>query len=317
MRDFQGTAAQIIRNRPDLTPCLPAIEKELLHLEILRAMHDEGLLRGLTFKGGTCLRLCHGAERLSEDLDFSGGANFDSALLRNIEEVLRARIGQRYGLEVSVRPPKATGEQPGRVSRWVARIVTRPQSASSRVGVQRVKIEIDDRQAEPDDAPLPIQCRHAALAPDFTTFPVRSASLQDIRASKMVAYPMSVLTRNNPRHRDVWDIAWFAETPGGEFESAAQRAACKAVADGLQDEMREALRTTAERSDELVASDGFWEMLRRFLPGSRVAQVTEDRSYRQFLAASVKGFCADVLAALPESRSEQEAEPASGSGLSA
>ena len=72
MRDFQETAAQIVRDRPDLAPCLPAIEKELLHLEVLRAMHDEGLLRGMTFKGGTCLRLCHGAERLSEDLDFSG-----------------------------------------------------------------------------------------------------------------------------------------------------------------------------------------------------------------------------------------------------
>ena len=304
MRDFQETAAQIVRDRPDLAPCLPAIEKELLHLEVLRAMHDEGLLRGMTFKGGTCLRLCHGAERLSEDLDFSGGANFDNALLRNIEEVLRARIGQRYGLEVSVRPPKFGGQQTGRVSRWVARIVTRPRSAGSRVGVQRVKIEIDDRAAEPDDAPLPIQCRHAVLASDFTTFPVRSSSLQDIRASKMVAYPMSVLTRDNPRHRDVWDIAWFAETPGGQFETAARRAAGKAVVDGLQEEMRGALRTTAERSDELVASDGFWGMLRRFLPGSRVAQITADQSYRQFLAASVRGFCSDVLAALPESQAE-------------
>ena len=307
MRDFQGTAAKVVRDRPDWMPCLPAIEKEILHLEILRAMHDAGLLRELTFKGGTCLRLCYGAEHLSENLDFSGGARFDGALLGNIEDVLRMRIGERYGLEVSVRPPKPAGEQPGRVNRWVARIVTRPPSAGSRVGVQRIKIEIDDRAAEPDDAPRLIRCRHSVLAPDFTTFPVRSASLQDVRAAKMVAYPMSVLTRDNPRHRDVWDIAWFSEPPGTGAETAT-RAAGKAIADGLQGPLREALRKTASRSDALVASDGFQETLRRFLPESRALRITGDESHRQALAATVREFCAEVLAALPQETMPPEAE---------
>jgi predicted nucleotidyltransferase component of viral defense system len=49
------------------------VEKELLHHDILREMSMAGLLKNLTFIGGTCLRACYGSSRLSEDLDFTGG----------------------------------------------------------------------------------------------------------------------------------------------------------------------------------------------------------------------------------------------------
>ena len=45
--------------------------KEILHYDILAAMRRAGFLDRLAFHGGTALRLCCGAERLSEDLDFS------------------------------------------------------------------------------------------------------------------------------------------------------------------------------------------------------------------------------------------------------
>ena len=46
------------------------VEKEILHYDILHAMARSGLMAGLVFHGGTALRLCHGGQRLSEDLDF-------------------------------------------------------------------------------------------------------------------------------------------------------------------------------------------------------------------------------------------------------
>jgi hypothetical protein len=52
---------------------LPAIEKEILHHDIIREFHEHGFLLGLTLFGGTNLRLCHGSNRLSEDLAFKGG----------------------------------------------------------------------------------------------------------------------------------------------------------------------------------------------------------------------------------------------------
>ena len=48
----------------------PAIEKELLHYDILFCLDNNRLLDRLTFQGGTSLRLCYGALRFSEDLDF-------------------------------------------------------------------------------------------------------------------------------------------------------------------------------------------------------------------------------------------------------
>ena len=65
-----------LRTRADLSPLRPVVEKELLHHDILREVSEAGLLAGLTFIGGTCLRACYGSARLSEDLDFTGGSDF-------------------------------------------------------------------------------------------------------------------------------------------------------------------------------------------------------------------------------------------------
>src|SRR6266567_1476482 len=51
--------------------------KEAIHLHLLSALSDAGVLRHVVFQGGTALRLCYGGERYSEDLDFvcgKGGA---------------------------------------------------------------------------------------------------------------------------------------------------------------------------------------------------------------------------------------------------
>lgn len=56
----------------------PVIAKELLHYDILFSLDTHGLLDQLTFQGGTSLRLCYGADRFSEDLDFVGGYDFST-----------------------------------------------------------------------------------------------------------------------------------------------------------------------------------------------------------------------------------------------
>ena len=48
------------------------VAKEILHYDILAGMQRAGFLDKVVFQGGTALRLCHGAPRLSEALDFSG-----------------------------------------------------------------------------------------------------------------------------------------------------------------------------------------------------------------------------------------------------
>lgn len=84
---------------------LPAIEKEILHHDIIRALHEHGILSGLVLFGGTNLRLCHGSHRLSEDLDFKGGPDFDPSQMRGMASVLTKAFDQRYCVEKSTTAP--------------------------------------------------------------------------------------------------------------------------------------------------------------------------------------------------------------------
>ena len=293
MLDFLTVASEVVRNDPALASCRPVIEKELLHYEILGAMNDAGLLRHLTFKGGTCLRLCYGGLRFSEDLDFSGGAAFDNQLLDGIEGVLRNRIGSGYGLDVTVKLPRADRDGRGReVSRWIARVVTRPEGP---VGVQRIKIEIDRQVHAPEDVVNPaLRHRYELLQDYFAPFPIRAASLEDICADKIIAFPMSVATRENPRYRDIWDIEWITRRLD-DVESVAARASRKAIARGLEGQCTAALATTIERGREITASKRFRETLQRFLPKPLAELTIEDAGYRDHLTDTLEGLFASTL----------------------
>ena len=326
MLDFLSVASEIVRDDPGLAPCRPVIEKELLHFEILGAMHDAGLLRHLTFKGGTCLRLCHGGVRFSEDLDFSGGDAFDRELLEGIEDMLRHRIGRRYGLEVTVKQPRLArkarmaeeayeaeeahkaGEahEAGQaakvrerdVDRWTARIVTRPAELVGRVGVQRIKIEVDRRVHAPEEIMYPaLRPGYALLRDYFTSFPVRAASLDDICTDKLIAFPMSVLTRDNPRHRDVWDIEWIVGR-AGDAAGLARRAARKAVARGQAGALAEALAKTIDECRGIITSRRFVDTLHRFIPRPLATRTVGDASYREYLAATVESLFGATLETL-------------------
>lgn len=303
MLDFQSVASEIVRENPGLAACRPVIEKELLHFEILGAMSDAGFLRHLTFKGGTCLRLCHGGLRFSEDLDFSGGAGLDDPeFLRGIEDVLRDRIGRAYGLEVTVKPPRKDrdGRKP-EVARWLARVVTRPADSSGRLGVQRIKVEIDRRVHESgDEEHLAVQQRYDLVQDYFTPFPIRAASLLDICTDKMIAFPLSVHTRENPRYRDVWDIDWFRHRIDGA-DGLATGSAEKAVARGLADQYAKALVTTVEKCGHIIASKPFTETLQRFIPRSLAVRTVSDAGFQRHLATTMQSLCEDTLRALDQS----------------
>lgn len=62
--------ASDIASKVDGARLTPVIEKEIIHYEIIRSLGRNGLLRDITFQGGTSLRLCYGSQRYSEDLDF-------------------------------------------------------------------------------------------------------------------------------------------------------------------------------------------------------------------------------------------------------
>jgi hypothetical protein len=66
----------------DLAAAVPDCSQ--LAVLLSRATKSEsGLLTGLTFIGGTCLRACYGSARLSKDLDFIGGHGFMQAMVNH------------------------------------------------------------------------------------------------------------------------------------------------------------------------------------------------------------------------------------------
>ena len=81
MIDFREIAK---REAGESGQLVSVIEKELIHYDIIRSMSENGFLKDLCFQGGTSLRLCYQSQRYSEDLDFTGGLNFDA---KDIEQI--------------------------------------------------------------------------------------------------------------------------------------------------------------------------------------------------------------------------------------
>src|SRR5712672_599278 len=70
---IKGAVADFMATRGISIEMEQNLVKEAIHLHLLSALSDAGVLRHVVFQGGTALRLCYGAERYSEDLDFVCG----------------------------------------------------------------------------------------------------------------------------------------------------------------------------------------------------------------------------------------------------
>lgn len=180
---------------------LPVVEKEILHHDILRLMADAGLLKSLTFFGGTSLRLCHGSNRLSEDLDFKGGAWFTKTLMCQLPEVLETGLSRKYGLEVHVEEPKP---KEGNTDTWTLRIVTRPGSKTEKQ--QRINIDICTLTNYEREPRLLSNFYQIDLA--TTGLIVQVQSRKETYTDKLIAFAL----RNRIKARDLWDIVWLKQT---------------------------------------------------------------------------------------------------------
>ena len=199
MNLFDQLVNQALLSQAALGTVRPAVEKELLHHDILRELSRAGLLAGLTFIGGTCLRACYGAVRLSEDLDFTGGAEFDPAAFGSLPRVLEETLAERYGLPVSVSAPV---RQSGNVATWKMRLVTRPTQPD--LPQQRIHIDVC---AVNSHSAVPVLLRnHYGVDMGTDALVIRAQSREEILADKWLAL---ALRPNRVQYRDVWDILWL------------------------------------------------------------------------------------------------------------
>lgn len=283
---FDQLVDQALQTRADLSPLRSVVEKELLHHDILREMAAAGLLAGLTFIGGTCLRACYGSSRLSEDLDFTGGNEFRRGDLAELGNVLTHRLKSRYGLPVRVSEPVKTG---GNVSTWKLVIETRP--GQRHLPAQRINLDIC---GIPSHDPRPMMLRNLyGIDLGTSGLILQAQSREEILADKVIAV---AFRENRIKNRDLWDIGWLTQQ---SVELPAHLIPVK-----IRDHDREAAAFVTSLEARLAAlrtqSDvrlEFIKEMRRFLPVAAVRQTIEKASYWGYLTEIVAELCRKAVAA--------------------
>ena len=138
---FKEFARSVARDN-GVESLLPVVEKELIHYDIVRALDESKWLDRLTFQGGTCLRLCYGAPRYSEDLDFTIAEDLTETDLAGFREVVSRELEKKYDVHVRVKEPKKIKAFEGgaTMKRWQVVVDTAP--ARPDLPSQKIKIEI-------------------------------------------------------------------------------------------------------------------------------------------------------------------------------
>jgi hypothetical protein len=186
------------------------ILREILQQVALLGLWRGGFFRHAAFYGGTALRLLHGLDRYSEDLDFSLLAPDDSFDLKGHVERLREELSAfGFDLSVEVREPASdsairsaflkggTREQMLVLSAGQDLMRMIPQGQ-----ILKVKLEVDTNPPPGFETEMCFLFRPVQFA-------VRAYVLPDLLAGKMHA----VLCRkwkNRVKGRDWYDLAWYA-----------------------------------------------------------------------------------------------------------
>jgi predicted nucleotidyltransferase component of viral defense system len=275
MNLFDQLVQQALTNTPDLAPLQVVVEKELLHHDIMRILSEAGLLQDLCFIGGTCLRTCYGSRRLSEDLDFTGGADFKREDFAAFKESLIANLKEKYGLQVDVSEP--TREE-GNVDTWKLRVQTRPEARS--LPAQKIHIDIC---AIPSYQPKPMTLLNP-YGVDMGTegLIVNVQSLEEIFVDKLLAF---ALRRGRIKNRDLWDIAWLrqrAVTPAYELAERKLGDHVTTVETLLQQGGERLANLALEQTKR-----DFQNEMRRFLPMQMVTQTVDNPAFWTYVVQTV------------------------------
>lgn len=277
--------SQALRENPGLVGLDDVVEKEILHHEILYFLHKEQYLSRLTFMGGTALRLCHGSNRLSEDLDFAGGQHFTPADFAGLSDALQQHLRKVLLLDVAVHEPQ---EEKGDTSSWkvtIEKFANRPDLPS-----QKLRIDVCAYPAL-DPVHLPV-VDHYRIASKIDGLPIPVESLTEILADKMVAF---AFRQRRIKPRDVWDIAWLSQRnirislPLIQ-EKLRLRAKEEAAFLELITKHSEAVRRSAETKQD------FYQEMSRFVAPEVAMRTLQQDTFWPYVAGVIENYVLDVRA---------------------
>lgn len=285
--DFNELVAKAMQ-QAEVAAMRPVIEKELLHYDILYCLDQAGLLNELVFQGGTSLRLCHGGNRFSEDLDFAGGVDFSSARLTEMKTCIEDYIGKRYSLEVTVKEPASLRQEKEyaelRIDKWQINITTAPDQKD--MPKQKIKLEVANVPAYTKEA-LPLRNNYDFLPDGYEDTLVFTETLDEVMADKLISLPA---TQRYIRHRDLWDLVWLQQQNARiNLELIRLK-----LADYKIPDYQLMLENRIASLDEIVASAAFQNEMKRFLPTNVYDRTLGQDKFKSFMLSSLKKMLTEL-----------------------
>ena len=280
---FDQLVDEALQNRRELNSLRVVVEKELLHHDILRVLSESGLLSRLTFIGGTCLRACYGSNRLSEDLDFTGGTDFKRDRLITMAESLVTNMMTKYGLEIQVSEPT---RESGNVDTWKLKVQTRPDRKD--LPAQRINIDVC---AIPSYQPHPMLLLNPyGVEMGTSGLILQVESREEIFTDKLCAF---ALRPNRIKNRDLWDIAWLHQQGVRPQMDLLAKKLIDHKTDTLQFVNLFEIRSATLKNDPKVALELKKEM-RRFLPADLVTQTADQPVFWGVMSQIIHNFSLQI-----------------------
>lgn len=283
MNLFEQIVNQALGNETELTQLRAVVEKELLHHDILLAMSESGLLQQLCFIGGTCLRACYGSNRLSEDLDFTGGKNFNRDNLSELKTILIERLQTKYGLSVEVSEPQ---KEVGNVDTWKLRMQTRPERKD--LPAQRINIDIC---AIPSYLTQPkVLINPYGVDMGTQGLILQAQALEEIYIDKILAFALRI---GRIKNRDLWDLLWLKQQGiKPAFELLRRKISDhQKIPDNF-------LKLAGERARSLTRDPQieieFRNEMKRFLPEKIVRKTVNNENFWSYLVSEIPALIQQV-----------------------
>lgn len=246
--------------------------REIMQEVALAGLHRSGFFEVAAFYGGTALRIFHGLNRFSEDLDFSllqSDPNF------SLEPYLQAIVleFESLGMDVSIRGKKKTAATNIDSAFLKAETVWKeltlqnviPQSGLSKPPLIKIKLEVD-REPPPGFA-----TEENLLLKPFS-FYVKCFALPDLFAGKMHA----LLFRkwgSRVKGRDWYDMEWYFKK-GVALHLDHFRLRAKDSGDWQQPVLSEVqFRELLNAKIDSVSFDAVREDIVRFIPDETVLDI--------------------------------------------
>jgi predicted nucleotidyltransferase component of viral defense system len=260
--------------------------KEAIHLHLLSALSDAGILRHVVFQGGTSLRLCYGGERYSEDLDFVCGKSgsylqkieFDK-LIREALEATKRSLQRDFDIgpdQIALKQPAHPMAIKGNSVAVTAWQIAVPIDPTPRSPKSRIKIEFANVPSH-DNAP-----HVARVTPGLVQ--IQDVILAVESPNEILAYKAVALTaRETLKYRDIWDVWDLTNRLNAKIDREVVQH--KFADYGTTDVETKARRRLDKIAKESTAKS-FLDEMKRFLPAKRVAEMTDAGLHHAILAES-------------------------------